>query len=178
MLVCHERKNSKGAAREAQTRGTNAIHGWRDTAVYLTPKDARGMVEVRIQHRGAPPIEPFCISVSISCSENSIESASVIKSSSDDVARALFPDIRTEIKRLIRQQPMAREDIQSNFSKRKDSVCKVIRSMIKTGECIEVDPIKKKGRGKKAKLIKFQEPMGTVPNNSVPVPTPRRGTEN
>lgn len=54
LLVCHERKGStNGEGRRAdRTRGSNALEGWRDTAIYMDKPDKDKKTKVQVYHRG------------------------------------------------------------------------------------------------------------------------------
>jgi len=60
LIVCHDKKPSKGNGqdRASQVRGTSALAGWRDVAVYLDKK-ADEMTEVQIYNRSCQSISPF-----------------------------------------------------------------------------------------------------------------------
>ena len=62
LLVCHERKhstNGEQGRRADRTRGSNALEGWRDTAIYMDKPDSDKKTKVQIYHRGYVAPEPF-----------------------------------------------------------------------------------------------------------------------
>lgn len=62
MIVHHMAKATELARRAGQRlRGSSALHGWIDSALYLTHKD--GAIKVETEHRAAPAIDPFAFRV-------------------------------------------------------------------------------------------------------------------
>ena len=67
LLVCHERKgsvNDESGRREDRTRGSNALEGWRDTAIYLDRKKDK-KTKVQVYHRGHMAPEPFFFNLDV-----------------------------------------------------------------------------------------------------------------
>ena len=60
LLVCHDKKPGVGNGKDrgAQVRGTSALLGWRDVAIFLDKK-ADEMTEVQIYNRSCQSISPF-----------------------------------------------------------------------------------------------------------------------
>lgn len=62
MVVHHMAKATEFSRRAGQRlRGSSALHGWIDSAIYLTHKD--GAIKVEPEHRGAPPVDSFTFKV-------------------------------------------------------------------------------------------------------------------
>lgn len=77
LLVCHERKGSgvQGERREDRTRGSNALEGWRDTAIYIDRKSNKDATKVGIYHRGYLSPEGFFFTLEVESSEGKMASA-------------------------------------------------------------------------------------------------------
>ncbi len=60
LIVCHDKKPSKGNGqdRASQVRGTSALVGWRDVAIFLD-KESDGTTKVVVYNRSCPSIKPF-----------------------------------------------------------------------------------------------------------------------
>lgn len=156
LLVCHDRKNTKGD-REAQTRGTSAIHGWRDAAIYLNKNDKLdGLISIYVQHRGAPSVPTFHFSVNINQTEDKqIKSASLLRLSNQEIPLYKDFDLENEIKKvLVGGVLKKRREIRAIIGKRKEDVGNTLKAMLEAGELKEIK------RGKE-RFIQFPEPFGT-----------------
>ena len=64
LMVCHDKKPSKGNGqdRASQVRGTSALAGWRDVALFLD-KERDGTTKVEIYNRSCSSIPPFFLNL-------------------------------------------------------------------------------------------------------------------
>jgi len=183
LLVCHDKKPSKqnGARRASQTRGSNALEGWRDTAMYLDEIDSiEKIVEVTFYHRGAPAPKPIRLRLSVDFEPDNktIRSASLIKTDFQESVAKEELEFENKIKAMLLDfGPLTRKEIVQRLGKQKKRVEDGISDLLLSGELMEIAP----RPGAKAKLIKFQfpEPQGTGTSMISSGSTPYKGgTEN
>ena len=60
LLVCHDKKSRRdgGSNRPDQVRGSNALVGWRDNAIFLN-EEKNKLIKVQIYNRACQSIPPF-----------------------------------------------------------------------------------------------------------------------
>jgi hypothetical protein len=179
MLVCHDRKGSKwdNSRRASQTRGSNALEGWRDTAIYLDEKEEK-LIQVTVYHRGAAAPEPFLFALDVKSDSNDkdkIESVSVYKVDAGSIVARKALTLEEEVKKLIPLRgPMDRNGIVAALGGQRQKVISAINALIARGELGEM-----KQPGSRSKVLRFPEPLGTgtspVGSGSTPY---KGGTEN
>jgi hypothetical protein len=152
LLICHDRKPTKDGSqrRASQTRGSNALEGWRDTAIYLD-KHNDG-VEINIYHRGAPQPKPFVFRLSAKSEHEALVWAQLEYVSADDLNYEELRNDTEKIQQILHEngEPMTREKIRNAAGIRNDRCSKVINHMLQQGTLKEIP----EGR---AKLIWFRE---------------------
>jgi len=179
MLVCHDRKGSKSdnSRWASQTRGSNALEGWRDTAIYLDEKEKK-LIQVTVYHRGAAAPEPFCFVLDVQSDandKNKIESVSVYKVDAGAIVTFKSITLEEEVKKQIQLRGhMDRNAVIDAIGSQKQRVLRTINALIARGELEEV-----RQPGSRAKVLRFSEPLGTgtspVGSGSTPY---KGGTEN
>ena len=179
LLVCHDRKGSKGdnSRRASQTRGSNALEGWRDTAIYLDEISKEDkLVGVNVYHRGAAAPEPFYFILDVKSDlNNKIETVSLLKRDSGEIEAYKELGLENEVKNLIALRgPLDRKGVIAALGSQRQKTLSAITALIGSGDVEEV-----RQPGSQAKLLKFREPLGTGTSTVGSGSTPYKGgTEN
>ena len=147
LLVCHDKKNGQknNGDRASQVRGTSALVGWRDNALFVDKK-ADYRIEIQIYNRAHKSISPFCADLII---ENKAEKeepiTAVFKPLSLEQIKTEkeFKDkiqLEIELKRIIKKNgPIGRDDLRNIVCKNRQLVLNVVKDLITTNEVKEVD---------------------------------------
>lgn len=152
LLVCHDRKPSKDDGRRASmTRGTNALEGWRDSAVYLDRADDK--TKVTIYHRGAPSPEPFHFRLLAKNENGLLAEARLEYIGSGEIKHEETIQIENAIRDILKRRlELSRAELVAEIGKRKAAVLDVISDMVLSGTLQEFL------KGKK-RVLRFPEPM-------------------
>jgi hypothetical protein len=142
LLVCHDKKpgRSELQRRESQTRGSNAVEGWRDFAFYLDrEKQQKNVTQVTSYHRGARSLDPFFVELDVTSAgepgKEEIETASILKVNAQEVLVRRESEIENEIRKALTVSgPKTRDELEKLLRKRKKEVLNTVRSMITNGE--------------------------------------------
>jgi len=137
LLVCHDKKPSKdiGSNRPAQVRGTSALIGWRDNAIYLD-KEKNGIVKVEIYNRACQSISPFCFTLQTKNNNHGdLETAQLIVTTQDLIKEQKELEELNEIKEIIsRYGPMKRNDIVDKAGIKRERCLKLINTLIESDD--------------------------------------------
>jgi len=155
LLVCHDRKPTKDEVRRpSMTRGTNALEGWRDTAIYLD-RDGEDRRKVTVYHRGAPAPEPFHFRL-VTKNKSGLLVEVRLEHLTEGALRheerlGHFEKIRAAIAKC---GPLTRDEIRKETEIRRSDCLAAVKEMVD----LRHELIEKK-EGKKT-LIQFPEPVG------------------
>ena len=156
LLICHDKKPSKdNSRRESMTRGSNALEGWRDNAIYSDK--AESGVRVQIYHRGASAPEPFLFRLSTREESGQLSSAELEFLDEGAMAHEKRIKLIQRIKEALEKNggPMTREEIRKTTEKQKQACYDAIREMLSNGELKEASE-------DKGKVLWFSEPDEAV----------------
>ena len=137
MLVCHDKKPSKdsGKNRPAQVRGSNALIGWRDNAIYLD-KEKSEMIRVQIYNRACQPILPFHFTMKAeNDSQGSPVTAKLVVTTQDQTKEQKETEDLQKIKEFIRKHnPMSKTEIAETLGGNRQSCLKRIKTLLDTDD--------------------------------------------
>jgi hypothetical protein len=147
LLVCHERKGggSEDSSRRAdRTRGSNALEGWRDTAIYLDRPDKDKKTKVSVYHRGYMPPDPFYFTLTV---ENknldgvwTMVSANLDYTTEGEILDTKYAEIAELCFDFIKLNPHCiKKDVVEGVNRNRNDVFKVLRCLL------EMNIIDKKG---------------------------------
>ena len=143
LLVCHDKKPARDAAgnRAAQVRGTSAIVGWRDNAIYLDSGKSGG-ITIEIYNRGCRSITPFFVMPMI---ENDAGNNTPVKTffqvtSKEQVELEKEREIIDEIKTIITEKgPISRNSIVKIMNRQRAAILNIIRTLLELNEIKDTD---------------------------------------
>jgi len=142
-LTHHDRKPNKDdykMRRESRTRGSNALEGWRDTAIYLDRRRTSNEVAVMINHRGLKAPEPFDFRLIAKEQDGVLSTAVVEYFSGDDIVIQAREQLEERIREAMHENgSMTREDLRAKLKRRKGSLLKMIKRMIQNHDLEEFD---------------------------------------
>lgn len=148
LLVTHDRK-SKGedGRRESMTRGTSAIQGWRDYAIYLDQAKG-GAVTVRTYGKGCEQLPPW--SYSITKLDGAVQ---LIATREQDMGLA------AEAEHVLRGSPegLTREELRHALGKARFGVHRVIEGLLRRGVAVESPAMRTRSNGR-ALAVKVLRP--------------------
>lgn len=149
LLVCHDKKPAKennryqskeNSYRAAQTRGTNAIQGWRDTAFYLDEVDSHNKISlVQNYHRFAQSVAPFHIKLTVtSDGAQKIKTALLEIIDKGAIHQVKEDKLGKEIENLIQKHGrMTRDQVRRKLGIQNNLCREAIRSLIDFGKLKE-----------------------------------------
>jgi len=149
LLVVHDRKPGKDDSRRASmTRGSNALEGWRDSAIYLDRDDEK--TKVTIYHRGAQPPSPFYFRLETKTVNGQLDEAVLQFVDEGGAKHEAMEVLKKSIIEKVAKIPigMTRDGICSGVSGRRDVSLNAINELIHEMRLIEI----KNGRGKLLKI--------------------------
>lgn len=168
LLVCHDKKSTKGESvhRASLTRGSNALHGWRDSALYADEvKNTINTSQIMVYHRAAPAIAPFIIqlvveNVPVEGSETKqIKSAAISCMTREQLKTLGSLNFEDEVFAVIKEHgPLTRGSLQSKMRCGKQKVLGAVLSLLSSQKIGEV-----KLAGSRAKVLQVLEPPRTKP---------------
>ncbi len=144
LLICHDRKaNKDDKRRESQTRGSNALEGWRDCAIYLDAESDK--IGVTTYHRGGPPPAPFCFRLAVREESGRLEEANLEFLSTGSLKHEKKLENFRKIKDVIcASGPLTRDQIVKETGLRRTDCLDLIKEMLKSRNELKEVPSGKK----------------------------------
>ena len=142
LLVCHDKKPSKGNGqdRASQVRGTSALVGWRDVAIFLD-KESDGTTKVELYNRSCRSIPPFSIKlVTNSDDKEQLITANLKLTSHEQIENEKELQDLNEIKKIIAnaKDPISRNKIVEEAGMNRKNCLGLIRTLLELGEIKEI----------------------------------------
>jgi hypothetical protein len=141
-LVCHDKKPAKEATgnRAAQVRGTSAIVGWRDNAIYLNLGKSSD-IGIEIYNRGCKSITPFFVIPMIKNDDcNNPIKAHFQVSSKEQIELEKEREIIAELKAIIAEKgPISRNHICKLMKRQRTTVLNTVKILLDLKEIKETD---------------------------------------
>jgi hypothetical protein len=142
LLVCHDKKPAKEATgnRAAQVRGTSAIVGWRDNAIYLNLGKSSD-IGIEIYNRGCKSITPFFVIPMIKNDDcNNPIKAHFQVSSKEQIELEKEREIIAELKAIIAEKgPISRNHICKLMKRQRTTVLNTVKILLDLKEIKETD---------------------------------------
>jgi hypothetical protein len=142
MLVHHMAKLTETQRRPGQRlRGSSALHGWVDSALYLTHKD--GSILVEPEHRSAPTIEPFSFTVENAHTDRGealwLEAESLSDAAEQTAARDRTAVLENSIIAALQEasEPLTGRDIRKKVKGRAEVIVETIKRLVATRLLVE-----------------------------------------
>ncbi len=134
LLVCHDKKPGigNGKDRGAQVRGTSALVGWRDNAIFMDKKEE--LTKVQIYNRSCQPISPFNFILKTGTdSHGNLETAGLVVTTHELVEdQKKLKELHT-IKEIIREySPIAKNEIIEKAKKNRKNCLDLINYLIES----------------------------------------------
>lgn len=137
LLVCHDKKpsNQNSGNRAAQVRGSSAIVGWRDNALYLD-RDKNGLIQVEIYNRGFKSISPFYADLVVeNDKENNPITAYFKITSRQHKEVEKETEICSKLKTIIAEQgPISRNNLCKNVQLKRETTLNAVKTLLALGE--------------------------------------------
>jgi hypothetical protein len=145
LLVCHDKKPSKGNGqdRASQVRGTSALVGWRDVAVFLD-KESDGTTDVELYNRSCRSIQPFSIElVTNSDDKEQLITANLKVTSHEQIENEKEQQGLNEIIKIIADAkgPISRNKVREKAGMNKKKCLDLIKILLDFGD---IEEMKKK----------------------------------
>ncbi|MCR4289886.1 MAG: AAA family ATPase [Candidatus Scalindua sp.] len=141
LLVCHDKKPGigNGKDRAAQVRGTSALVGWRDVAIFLD-KAKDEMAELQIYNRACQSILPFLFTLKAETdNQGNIETAQLVLTTYGQIEEQKDLKKLQVIKEIISEHsPMTKTDIAKAAGMNKQTCLKLVDTLIKSDDDVVV----------------------------------------
>ncbi|GAX60918.1 hypothetical protein SCALIN_C15_0060 [Candidatus Scalindua japonica] len=142
LLVCHDKKrgNDNGTDRASKVRGSNALVGWRDNAIFLD-KDKEGMIRVEIYNRACLSIPPFFIKLMTKDDEKgNLKTATLEMTSRNQTELKKEQEDLSKIKKIITdsKSPISRNKIVEEAGMNKAKCLKLVKILLEREEIKEM----------------------------------------
>jgi hypothetical protein len=145
LLVCHDKKQGigNGKDRASQVRGTSALVGWRDVAIFLDKK-ADEMTEVQIYNRSCQSIPPFLFTLrtekdsngNLETAQLSITTHGLIEDQKELIALRTIKEVISE------NSPISRDDIVKKAGMNRKKCLGLINTLLESNGDILKDGVK------------------------------------
>lgn len=140
LLICHDKKrDTNGRDRASQVRGSNALVGWRDNAIFLD-KEKGGMIRVGIYNRCCKPIEPFLITLKTKADDNgNLKTANLEMTSQGQIENEKEQHGLSKIKRIVATatDPISRNKIVEEAGMKRANCLKLVTTLLEREEVKE-----------------------------------------
>ncbi len=135
LLVCHDKKPGNGKDRGSQVRGTSALVGWRDVAIFLD-KAKDEMAEVQVYNRACQSILPFLFTLKAETdNQGNIETAQLVLITHGQIEDQKDLKKLQVIKEIISEHsPMTKTDITKAAGMNKQKCLSLIDTLIESDD--------------------------------------------
>ena len=137
LLVCHDKKPGigNGKDRAAQVRGTSALIGWRDVAIFLDEKTDE-MTEVEIYNRSCQSISPFLFTLKAETdNQGNLDIAQLVVTTHDQIEDQKELKELHAIKKIISEHsPITKDDIVKKAGINRQRCLKLINTLIESDD--------------------------------------------
>ena len=141
LLICHDKKrgNGNGNDRASQVRGSSAVVGWRDNAIFLD-KEKDETIKVEIYNRCCKPIDPFFINlITESDDKGNLKTANLEMTSHNQTVLKKEQQNLGKIKKIITDAkgPISKNEIVKEAGMNKANCLKLIKVLLERDEIKE-----------------------------------------
>ena len=143
LLVCHDKKPRRvgGGNRPDQVRGSNALLGWRDNAIFLD-RDKDGVIKVEIYNRACQSILPFSFILKTeNNNQGDLKTAQLVVTTHDQIKDQKETKELQKIKKIIRKSgPITKSDIVKAASIKKQTGINLVNTLLNSDAEVSLSP--------------------------------------
>ena len=143
LLVCHDKKPRRvgGGNRPDQVRGSNALLGWRDNAIFLD-MDKDEVIKVEIYNRACQSILPFSFILKTeNNNQGDLKTAQLVVTTHDQIKDQKETKELQKIKKIIRKSgPITKSDIVKAASIKKQTGINLVNTLLNSDAEVSLSP--------------------------------------
>jgi hypothetical protein len=143
LLVCHDKKPRRVGVgnRPDQVRGSNALLGWRDNAIFLD-RDKDGVIKVEIYNRACQSILPFSFILKTeNNNQGDLKTAQLVVTTHDQIKDQKETKELQKIKKIIRKSgPITKSDIVKAASIKKQTGINLVNTLLNSDAEVSLSP--------------------------------------
>ncbi len=143
LLVCHDKKPRRvgGGNRPDQVRGSNALLGWRDNAIFLD-MDKDEVIKVEIYNRACQSILPFFFILKTeNNNQGDLKTAQLVVTTHDQIKDQKETKELQKIKKIIRKSgPITKSDIVKAASIKKQTGINLVNTLLNSDAEVSLSP--------------------------------------
>jgi len=143
LLVCHDKKSRRdgGSNRPDQVRGSNALVGWRDNAIFLN-EEKNKLIKVQIYNRACQSIHPFSFILKTEKDDQGdLKTAQLVVTTHDQIKDQKETKELQKIKKVIRENcPVKRNDIVDKVGINRKKCLTLINTLLNSDAEVSLSP--------------------------------------